>query len=86
MWSAGMSTQLHFFTDSTLCIGCKACEVACKEWNRLGEDGFELERKFLRQHRGRRAFHMASREVCREHAGDRARRQCRRSLPVGVLL
>jgi formate dehydrogenase iron-sulfur subunit len=22
-----------FFTDSTLCIGCKACEVACKEWN-----------------------------------------------------
>ncbi len=24
-----------FFTDSTLCIGCKACEVACKEWNQL---------------------------------------------------
>ena len=24
-----------FFTDTTLCIGCKACEVACKEWNRL---------------------------------------------------
>ena len=24
-----------FFTDSTLCIGCKACEVACKEWNAL---------------------------------------------------
>jgi len=22
-----------FFTDPTLCIGCKACEVACKEWN-----------------------------------------------------
>jgi formate dehydrogenase iron-sulfur subunit len=20
-----------FFTDTTLCIGCKACEVACKE-------------------------------------------------------
>jgi formate dehydrogenase iron-sulfur subunit len=27
-------------TDSTLCIGCKACEVACKEWNQIGEDGF----------------------------------------------
>lgn len=24
-----------FFTDTTLCIGCKACEVACKEWNTL---------------------------------------------------
>jgi formate dehydrogenase iron-sulfur subunit len=29
-----------FFTDTTLCIGCKACEVACKEWNSLpSEDG-----------------------------------------------
>src|SRR2546423_6248665 len=24
-----------FFTDTSLCIGCKACEVACKEWNEL---------------------------------------------------
>ncbi len=30
-----------FLTDATLCIGCKACEVACKEWNRLPADGFE---------------------------------------------
>ncbi|HEX3766710.1 MAG TPA: 4Fe-4S dicluster domain-containing protein [Kofleriaceae bacterium] len=29
-----------FFTDTTLCIGCKACEVACKEWNQLPDDGF----------------------------------------------
>lgn len=28
-----------FFTDTTLCIGCKACEVACKEWNLLPADG-----------------------------------------------
>ena len=28
-----------FLTDSTLCIGCKACEVACKEWNGVQEDG-----------------------------------------------
>ena len=27
-----------FFTDTTLCIGCKACEVACKEWNALPSD------------------------------------------------
>lgn len=30
-----------FLTDSTLCIGCKACEVACKEWNRLPDDGMQ---------------------------------------------
>ena len=30
-----------FFTDSTVCIGCKACEVACKEWNQVPSDGFE---------------------------------------------
>jgi formate dehydrogenase iron-sulfur subunit len=30
-----------FLTDSTLCIGCKACEVACKEWNGLEADGFQ---------------------------------------------
>jgi len=29
-----------FFTDATLCIGCKACEVACKEWNDVPDDGF----------------------------------------------
>lgn len=31
-----------FLTDSTLCIGCKACEVACKEWNQIAEDGFDF--------------------------------------------
>jgi formate dehydrogenase iron-sulfur subunit len=30
-----------FLTDSTLCIGCKACEVACKEWNGVDQDGFD---------------------------------------------
>jgi formate dehydrogenase iron-sulfur subunit len=29
-----------FFTDTTVCIGCKACEVACKQWNQLPDDGF----------------------------------------------
>ncbi len=29
-----------FFTDPTLCIGCKACEVACKEWNQVPDDGY----------------------------------------------
>jgi formate dehydrogenase iron-sulfur subunit len=31
-----------FFTDTSICIGCKACEVACKEWNQLPSDGFDL--------------------------------------------
>ncbi|MDQ2858995.1 MAG: 4Fe-4S dicluster domain-containing protein [Candidatus Eremiobacteraeota bacterium] len=31
-----------FFTDTTLCIGCKACEVACKEWNQLPSDGYNF--------------------------------------------
>jgi formate dehydrogenase iron-sulfur subunit len=29
--------RVGFFTDTSLCIGCKACEVACKEWNRVPE-------------------------------------------------
>jgi formate dehydrogenase iron-sulfur subunit len=30
-----MADAMGFFTDTTVCIGCKACEVACKEWNQL---------------------------------------------------
>lgn len=31
-----------FFTDTSICIGCKACEVACKEWNALPMDSMEF--------------------------------------------
>jgi formate dehydrogenase iron-sulfur subunit len=31
--------RMGFFTDTSVCIGCKACEVACKEWNRVPDDG-----------------------------------------------
>ena len=31
-----------FFTDTSICIGCKACEVACKEWNAVPDAGFTL--------------------------------------------
>jgi len=31
--------RMGFFTDTSICIGCKACEVACKEWNVIPEDG-----------------------------------------------
>jgi len=35
-------SAVGFFTDSSLCIGCKACEVACKQWNQLPADGIEF--------------------------------------------
>jgi len=31
--------RMGFFTDTSVCIGCKACEVACKEWNQVPDDG-----------------------------------------------
>jgi formate dehydrogenase iron-sulfur subunit len=34
--------RMGFFTDTSICIGCKACEVACKEWNGVPEDGISL--------------------------------------------
>ena len=34
--------RVGFFTDTSICIGCKACEVACKEWNQVPDDGFNL--------------------------------------------
>ncbi|TWF74149.1 formate dehydrogenase beta subunit [Pseudonocardia hierapolitana] len=34
--------RVGFFTDTSVCIGCKACEVACKEWNLIPEDGLDL--------------------------------------------
>ncbi|MGH3342023.1 MAG: 4Fe-4S dicluster domain-containing protein [Carbonactinosporaceae bacterium] len=34
--------RVGFFTDTSICIGCKACEVACKEWNAIPEDGLNL--------------------------------------------
>jgi formate dehydrogenase iron-sulfur subunit len=34
--------RMGFFTDTSLCIGCKACEVACKTWNDIPEDGLDF--------------------------------------------
>ncbi|ADJ44994.1 Fe-S-cluster-containing hydrogenase [Amycolatopsis mediterranei S699] len=38
----GHPPRVGFFTDTSVCIGCKACEVACKEWNAVPEDGLDL--------------------------------------------
>jgi formate dehydrogenase iron-sulfur subunit len=42
--SYGAETQprMGFFTDTSVCIGCKACEVACKEWNAVPENGLDF--------------------------------------------
>ena len=41
-YGAAEQPRKGFFTDTTLCIGCKACEVACKEWNQLPADGYDF--------------------------------------------
>jgi formate dehydrogenase iron-sulfur subunit len=41
-YGRGAKPRVGFFTDTTVCIGCKACEVACKEWNLLPEDGLRF--------------------------------------------
>jgi formate dehydrogenase iron-sulfur subunit len=33
--------RMGFFTDTSVCIGCKACEVACKEWNMVPDSPLE---------------------------------------------
>ncbi|MDD7965574.1 4Fe-4S dicluster domain-containing protein [Actinomycetospora lemnae] len=38
-WSGDHPKRVGFFTDTSVCIGCKACEVACKEWNLVPDDG-----------------------------------------------
>jgi formate dehydrogenase iron-sulfur subunit len=44
--------RMGFFTDTTVCIGCKACEVACKQWNDLPSDGAEFRRGGSYDHTG----------------------------------
>jgi formate dehydrogenase iron-sulfur subunit len=43
---------MGFFTDTTVCIGCKACEVACKQWNDLPADGSQFRRGGSYDHTG----------------------------------
>ena len=43
---------MGFFTDTTVCIGCKACEVACKQWNDLPADGSVFRKGMSYDHTG----------------------------------
>jgi len=47
------SQRMGFFTDTTVCIGCKACEVACKQWNDLPADGTSFRKGGSYDHTGR---------------------------------
>ena len=44
--------RMGFFTDTTTCIGCKACEVACKQWNDLPADGSQFRKGGSYDHTG----------------------------------
>ncbi|HEV2787412.1 MAG TPA: hypothetical protein VGV67_13530, partial [Solirubrobacteraceae bacterium] len=46
------SGRMGFFTDTTVCIGCKACEVACKQWNDLPADGAQFAKGGSYDHTG----------------------------------
>jgi formate dehydrogenase iron-sulfur subunit len=37
-WGEEAEPRVGFFTDTSVCIGCKACEVACKEWNGVPDE------------------------------------------------
>jgi len=48
----GGPRRMGFFTDTTVCIGCKACEVACKQWNDLSADGSQFRKGGSYDHTG----------------------------------
>ena len=66
-----------FLTDSTLCIGCKACEVACKEWNEVPADGFAWSGLSYDNTLALGHSTLAPREVRRDDDRVRRRRQLR---------
>ncbi len=66
--ATGMSATIDCISDRLdLCIGCKACEVACKEWNGLSEDGLNWS-GIPTTTPARRPLDLAAREVCRRRA------------------
>ena len=75
------SPATGFYTDTTVCIGCKACEVACKQWNQLPADGFALDRQQLRQHRRAVGHLLAAREVHRAVPDGERGADCPTGLP-----
>ncbi len=71
-WVQDKQPRKGFFTDTSICIGCKACEVACKEWNAVPTDGMNFLGSSYDHSRGARRRHLAARQVHR--AAQAARR------------
>ena len=81
------ATVTGFLTDSTLCIGCKACEVACKEWNGVSEDGLNWSGNSYDNTGAAGAFYLETCEVCGRQAASRVgvampESTCRGSSPL----
>ena len=73
--------RVGFFTDTTVCIGCKACEVACKQWNDLPGDGSRAGKGASYDYTGRLSAatwrHVRFVETVEPTAGDRAAAEAR---------
>ena len=63
-----MARTLAMFTDTSLCIGCRACQVACKQWNELPTGGAAMDRR-LPEPRPLHRQDLPARALHREAAG-----------------
>ena len=78
-YAADHPPRKGFFTDTSICIGCKACEVACKQWNGVPDDGFDLLGMSYDNTGALGALDLAARRVHRAAGGAR-----RLAAPVGA--
>ena len=82
-YGAEAQPRMGFFTDTSVCIGCKACEVACKEWNLVPDDGMVWTGESYDNTARARREQLAPRRVRRaDDAPSRRRRRRRRPAAV----
>lgn len=58
-------TEMAFFTDTSICSGCKSCEIACKQWNMLQDHRYPMVGEQLRQYPRSFFRELAARQVHR---------------------
>ena len=73
--------RVGFFTDTSVCIGCKACEVACKEWNQVPEDSHGYTGTSYDNSAALGAESLAARRLHRAAGGGRRRDRAPRRTP-----
>ena len=69
----GHPERVGFFTDTSVCIGCKACEVACKEWNGLPDADADVLALTGMSYDNTGALGLEQLAACRVHRADGAR-------------